>query len=105
MYGLHGKYERKLQQYQHSWRARWESLNALNEKLFKLNSEKFANQVRQAEEKYFKGHVVYEQPCVQHESRVINCFSLHAKKPLLCNEEVKKFSDCIQQARLGTLKR
>lgn len=105
LFALRGEYERKLQQYQQVWRSRFEELDHLNEQLFKLNSDKFAKEVSRVDERFFKNHQTYEVPCKSSESRIINCYTLNAKKPLLCADEVKKFSECVEKTRLQVLKR
>jgi len=105
LYALRGEYEHKLQQYQQVWRARFGELEKLNEQLFKLNSEKFAKDVSRVNEHYFKGHATYEVPCKSSEASVIQCLSANEKKPLLCSEEVKQFSACIDKTRIDILKR
>jgi len=107
LYALRGEYERKLQQYQQIWRSRFDELEGLNEQLFKLNSEKFAKDVSRVDERYFKNsaNVFFDGPCKSEESAVIQCLNSSGKKPLLCSEEVKQFSACIDKSRIDVLKR
>ena len=86
------------------WRARFDELEHLNEQLFKLNSEKFAKEVSRVDERYFKNHTTYEVPCKSNESKLLQCYTVNAKKPLLCADEVKKFSECVEKTRIDLLK-
>ena len=103
MFALRGEYERKLQYYQQVWRARFEELDRLNSQLFKLNSEKFANEVSRVDERYFKNHSTYEVPCKESELTVIQCYNANLKRPLLCSDEVKQFASCVEKTRLENL--
>ncbi len=93
------------------WRGRFDELEGLNEQLFKLNSDKFAKEVGRVDETYFRrGRDLtstggYDVPCKAAENLVINCFAVNGKKPLLCADEVRQFTECVQQTRVNVLKR
>jgi len=43
-------------------------------------------------------------PCRESSGEVEQCYSSHPSQPLLCREKVLHFSQCVVDARIGTLK-
>lgn len=109
---LRNEYERKLQQYQMLWRKNLEDMDRLNKDLLKKNKELFSNEMKRIDNVMLKKHFntpsavgnVRVQPCKEVEDKLIRCFELNEKKSLLCGNLIREFADCVDKARLETLK-
>lgn len=104
MSGIRGEYERKFHLYQSFSQAKFDELNNLNKEMHKRCGELLSKEVAKVDELYFKKTSSYESPCVKQEEKIVECYRNNPKKPLLCSSEVKKFAECIEKARLNTLK-
>ncbi|OTF73829.1 hypothetical protein BLA29_009344 [Euroglyphus maynei] len=110
---LRSEYERKLQHYQMMWRKNLDEMDRLNKDLMKKNRELLGTEVKRIDDsvlkKHFDGSTLgkmnepLEQPCKQMEEKLIRCFEMNGKKSLLCNQYVREFSKCIDEARLKML--
>lgn len=109
---LRNEYERKLQNYQMLWRKNLEDMDRLNKDLLKKNKELFSNEMKRIDNVMLKKHFntpssagnVRVQPCKELEDKLIRCFEINEKKPLLCGHLIREFADCVDKSRLETLK-
>ena len=104
-FALRDKYEQKLKLYQKEWNDRLQKLESLNDRLMMQKSVKFSNDVKKLESKFRKHSTFVENmPCLAAESDLRQCYSANPKKPLMCADQVKAFSDCVRKAQLEAFK-
>lgn len=98
---LHEAYEAKLKQQKVEWHSQVKALEELNDRLLKKASTKLADKVDHLQKLHFprkeSSSAYAESPCQLAECSVKECYIKNgAKRPLLCSNQVKEFSECVR---------
>ncbi|CAI7994078.1 MICOS complex subunit Mic25 [Geodia barretti] len=82
------------------WQRKYELEREKNSELKHVTDDEFVKTVGEIRQKFQEADVLDMLPvCEDKRNEVLRCYQSHPRKPLLCSDEVKAFSSCVETAR------
>jgi hypothetical protein len=82
------------------WQRKYELEREKNSELKRVTDNEFVKTVGEIRQQFQEADVLDMLPvCEDKRNEVLQCYQRHSRKPLLCSDEVKAFSSCVETSR------